>query len=128
MPGFPAGGRVTSTGAKTIEPFFQLRERHKIDDSFWLDFRQNAGRLTFRDLRFGPGAFVGRKRFADIDGFSKGAVRLAADITFIAFVGFKQFPGFTGPLALIGGLDVAPGVGRFYRKDCLCDLCDLLCK
>ncbi len=36
--------------------------------------------------------------------------------------------GFTGSLALIGGLDVAPGVGRFYRKDCLCDLCDLLCK
>jgi hypothetical protein len=25
-------------------------------------------------------------------------------------------------------LDVAPGVGRFYRKDFLCDLCDLLCK
>jgi hypothetical protein len=25
-------------------------------------------------------------------------------------------------------LDVAPGVGRFYRRDCLCDLCDLLYK
>ncbi len=25
-------------------------------------------------------------------------------------------------------LDVALGVGRFYRRDCLCDLCDLLCK
>ena len=32
-----------------------------------------------------------------------------------------------GPLTLIRGLDVAPGVDRFYRKDCLCDLCDL-CK
>jgi hypothetical protein len=36
--------------------------------------------------------------------------------------------GIYWPLALIGGLDVAPGEGRFYRKDCLCDLCDLLCK
>ncbi len=25
-------------------------------------------------------------------------------------------------------LEVAPGVGRYYRKDCLCELCDLLCK
>ncbi len=25
-------------------------------------------------------------------------------------------------------LEVTPGVGRFYRRDCLCDLCDLLCK
>jgi hypothetical protein len=45
--------------------------------------------LAFRSLCLGHGAFVSRKRFADIDGFSKGAVRLVAYITFIAFVGFK---------------------------------------
>jgi hypothetical protein len=28
----------------------------------------------------------------------------------------------------MSGLDVAPGLGRFYRKDRLCDLCDLLRK
>jgi hypothetical protein len=38
------------------------------------------------------------------------------------------FSGFTWPLALIGGLEAAPGLGRFYRKDCLCDRCDLVCK
>jgi hypothetical protein len=48
--------------------------------------------LTLRNLRLGLGAFAGRKRFRDIDGFSKGAVRLAAHITFIVFVRLNQFP------------------------------------
>ena len=57
--------------------------------------------LTLRNLRLGLGAFAGRKRFRDIDGFSKGAVRLAAHITFIVLVRRNQFP-FAGSF-LFGG-------------------------
>jgi hypothetical protein len=48
--------------------------------------------LTFRNLRLCLSPFVSGKRSTNIDRFSKGAIRFAAHVAFVACMWFNEFP------------------------------------
>jgi len=59
--------------------------------------------LALCNLCLSLGSFVSGKRSANVNGFSKGAIRLVAHIAFIACMRFNEFP-FAGGF----GRHVAP--------------------